>query len=256
MSSAQPQDHLELSPETVPLRTGPPTKEELLVYYPGRFTWRQLKTFVNSGDLGLLKRDRKLQKRYDDWSVGIAQEYGSMVKYLLNYRLRWGQPDTLSLLKSEVVEQLQLDSGTPTPYFSVSARPEDFCIIQNDWPYSTPSDVEHTVIWTKVPIYHSDLVHKTIEDRVAQDGLCGFTGLSSPPPSPSELPSCISTLSEWAEEADLVKRAGSAVAEFVEKRWKDDVWETAWFVNPPRLQSIPHLAHFHVFARKHGKHGV
>jgi hypothetical protein len=38
-----------LSPKDVPLRTGPPTKEELRVYYPPKFTWAQLKTFVNSG---------------------------------------------------------------------------------------------------------------------------------------------------------------------------------------------------------------
>jgi hypothetical protein len=31
-------------------------------------------------DLGLLKRDRNLQKRYDDWSAGIAKEYGSIGK--------------------------------------------------------------------------------------------------------------------------------------------------------------------------------
>ena len=38
-----------LRPEDVPLRTGPPTKEELIVHYPAKFTWSQLKTFVNSG---------------------------------------------------------------------------------------------------------------------------------------------------------------------------------------------------------------
>jgi hypothetical protein len=38
-----------LSPSNVPLRTGPPTREELLVYYPAMFTWKQLKTFINSG---------------------------------------------------------------------------------------------------------------------------------------------------------------------------------------------------------------
>ena len=32
-----------------PLHTGPPTKGELLVHYPPKFTWHQLKTFVNSG---------------------------------------------------------------------------------------------------------------------------------------------------------------------------------------------------------------
>lgn len=51
-----------LSPKDVTLRTGPPTRQELLVYYPAKFTWTQLKTFVNSGysldclwtDFGLL----------------------------------------------------------------------------------------------------------------------------------------------------------------------------------------------------------
>ncbi|KAG5634461.1 hypothetical protein H0H81_001870 [Sphagnurus paluster] len=62
----------------IPLRIGPPTREELLVYYPAKFTWIQLKTFVNSGDLGLLKRDRKLQERYDEWAIGIKEEYGTI----------------------------------------------------------------------------------------------------------------------------------------------------------------------------------
>jgi len=40
---------LPLSKDSVPLREGPPTKEELEVHYPPKFTWKQLKTFVNSG---------------------------------------------------------------------------------------------------------------------------------------------------------------------------------------------------------------
>ena len=32
-------------------RTGPPTREELLVHYPSKFTWTQLKIFVNSGSV-------------------------------------------------------------------------------------------------------------------------------------------------------------------------------------------------------------
>jgi hypothetical protein len=41
-----------LSSHTVLLGEGIPTKEELLVYYPAKFTWKQLKTFVNSGYSG------------------------------------------------------------------------------------------------------------------------------------------------------------------------------------------------------------
>ena len=39
----------EPTPETVSVGTGPPTREELLVHYPAKFTWKQLKVFVNSG---------------------------------------------------------------------------------------------------------------------------------------------------------------------------------------------------------------
>jgi hypothetical protein len=71
-------DRDELPTNLVPLGTGLPTREELLVHYPAKFTWHQLKTFVNSGDLGLLKRDRALQKRYNVWAVGIKEKYGSI----------------------------------------------------------------------------------------------------------------------------------------------------------------------------------
>ena len=38
-----------LTPSNVPLGAGPPTKEELLVHYPAKFTWHELKTFINAG---------------------------------------------------------------------------------------------------------------------------------------------------------------------------------------------------------------
>ncbi|KAF8882026.1 hypothetical protein CPB84DRAFT_1791182 [Gymnopilus junonius] len=258
-----------LNAETVPLCTGPPTREELLVHYPAKFTWQQLKTFVNSGsDLGLLKRDRALQRRYDDWAVGIKEQYGSVVNYLTNYRLRWGQPDTLSLLKSTLIDNNYDDINSsdsngvppnqPPPYFCWETPKE------NDWPYSVPPEVEHTLIWTKVPIYHPDLVDESIKVRIDQDGLWGFTGTDTPPPSPSNLPVCLPALAEWCVTQDkmiasapptekervLIEKAGSEVHRYVRNRWDEKVWETAWFVNPPRLQSVPKLAHIHVFARK------
>lgn len=134
------------------------------------------------------------------------------------------------------------------------------------------------VIWSRVPIFHPDIVPDAIAARIEQDGLWGFTGSTPPPPSSSTLHEQLSALAEWgvteekmirsprcsiAEQA-LIKRAGWEVNEFVKRRWNEDVWETAWFVNPvvsllqsfhsvliQRLQqSVPGLAHFHVFARQ------
>lgn len=127
-----------------------------------------------------------------------------------------------------------------------------------------PPEIEHTLIWTRLPIYHDEIVASSIAARVGQDGLCGFTGNTSPPPSPSTLPSCLPALSEWGvtadkmitsqkateEEAMLIRRAGQEIHEFVRNRWDESRWETAWFVNPPRLQSVPGLSHVHVFARQ------
>lgn len=38
----------------------------------------QVDTSFPSSDLGLLKRDQKLQQRYDVWIMGIKEKYGSV----------------------------------------------------------------------------------------------------------------------------------------------------------------------------------
>lgn len=163
---------------------------------------------------------------------------------------------------------------------------------------AVPPEVEHTLVWTRLPIFHPDLVAERVSARIAQDGIWGFTGETSPPPSPSTLPLSLPSLAEWGvtmsslvrsskgteEEEEMVRQAGREVDAFVRNRWPEQEWETAWFVNPPvgvllcgagyttqllprwnllavdptclsafalqRLQSVPGLAHFHVFARR------
>ncbi|KAI9508878.1 hypothetical protein F5148DRAFT_832520 [Russula earlei] len=272
------------SSHTVPLAEGIPTKDELLVYYPAKFTWRQIKTFVNSGDLGLLKRDLKLQHRYDRWLEEIKTKYGSNANYLITYRLQWGRADTLAKLPSHLFPLVVtaensdtgsgkvtvLPSGLPPippgtkPYFTADIPLQLVSIITNDWPYSVPSYIEHYVIWSVLPILPPDLP-SIIGTRLLQDGLWGFAGYTadSPPPSPSQLPSCLPALSDWriteaslirsprgtVEEETAVREAGLEVHKFVIATWRERQWETAWFANPPRLQSVPDLAHIHVFAR-------
>ncbi len=79
----------------------------------------------------------------------------STVNYLLNFRLQWGKPDTLSLLTSALDDMdlarnhtNPLDADTVVakdlpplpedapPYFTADIPPEYISIIQNDWPYS------------------------------------------------------------------------------------------------------------------------
>ena len=127
---------------------------------------------VVSRDLGLLKRDKKFQQRYDHWIKGIKAEYGStgirfmsvlllhfsssVGNYLIKYRLQWGKADTLSKLPSRLsipvvtVEKDDvghgmiplLPSGLPPippdtkPYFTANIPLQLVSIIMNDWPYS------------------------------------------------------------------------------------------------------------------------
>lgn len=37
------------SDSALPIGTGPPTREEIRVHYPPKFTWEQLKLFINAG---------------------------------------------------------------------------------------------------------------------------------------------------------------------------------------------------------------
>lgn len=62
-------DRLPVGP---PLGTGPPTKAELLAYYPAKCTWQELKAVVSAGDLRLLKRDPNLNRRYAAFFRGLA----------------------------------------------------------------------------------------------------------------------------------------------------------------------------------------
>ena len=106
-----------------------------------------------------------LQLRYSDWSKEIKKRWGTigsyflalalyMLKpfdpkenYLLKYRLRWGQPDRLSVLKpykGSIDEILIIDDSDSLPipavdYFGADTPPHLVSIIVNDWPYSGTS---------------------------------------------------------------------------------------------------------------------
>lgn len=91
-----------------------------------------------------------------DQSSLTATRARAPVNYLLNYRLQWGQPDTLSVLRSSLDERPaqkatngttpSLDPKTPGKlpplpadaprYFRADIPPELLSITMNDWPYS------------------------------------------------------------------------------------------------------------------------
>jgi len=138
-----------------------------------------------------------------------------------------------------------IPADCPT-HFTADTPQELISIIQNDWPYSVPIDIEHSIIWTRLPIIDFSQVPSQFASRIHQDGLWGFTGSSSPPPSPSTLSSCLPALADWditmdkltrspkgtPKEDKMIQEVGKEVDRFVRNRWIESQWETAWFINP------------------------
>lgn len=113
--------------------------------------------------------------------------------------------------------------------------------------HAVPPEIEHSLVWTKLAIMHPSLIDPSIAARVDQDGLWGFTGETSPPPSPSAVADSLPALAEWgvtmeklirsprpsADEQVHLARACGEVDTYIRRRWEEAEWETAWFVNPP-----------------------
>lgn len=81
---------------------------------------------------------------------------------------------------------------------------------------------------------------------VSHAGLSGFTNL--PASYAASLPpdSRVPTSAEEAKDT-----CAQEIARFVEDRWKpDEGFMTAYFVNPPALQSVRGLSHFHVLVKR------
>ena len=74
----------------------------------------------------------------------LALKFHLKENYLLKYRLRWGQPDRLSMLKPyrgsvgeiPIIEDPHLLPIPAVDYFRADTPPHLISIIVNDWPYS------------------------------------------------------------------------------------------------------------------------
>jgi hypothetical protein len=160
--------------------TGLPTEEELAALYPPLYTWDDLRTFINVGDLALLKRNKRLYERFDsqlfaetaadeqltdtsfglkalrsntDQCVRIQNQSNRMqltkiiANYVQSYRIQWGMPDKLSLLRSDPASPLVAKLVTPAndnikrDWFTADISPNMICIMKNDWPLPRDYDL-------------------------------------------------------------------------------------------------------------------
>jgi len=82
-----------------------------------------------------------------------------------------------------------------------------------------PLGVTHFIIWSRLPFVHEEITPYKVKDRVAHDGMWGFTGgITQSKADDKDMP--------------LIRQASKEIQMFVRKVWPEDRWETAWFMNP------------------------
>ncbi|GAA5912658.1 uncharacterized protein JCM6883_005343 [Sporobolomyces salmoneus] len=267
-------------------------------------TWSSLCEIIDSCRLGELTRHPALEKVYaEEFNPLIRSEFGSVEKYLksrLNFSPTTSKTTgnewwTCPLRASDEKAREGRENGEEMGGDGSQAR-----VRVNDWGYSIPSDIQHFVVWVNRPLFHPALCEPAPPDDedndgndgsyertkrrkerrkmtwefVQENGLSGLTGIepSRTRSRPrSDEANGASTLSPDEEEkvnnTQTLRGPGREIEKFVRNRWRvEEGFQTAWFANPPRLQSVPGLAHFHVlvrtrpdsnvYARGEGKEGM
>lgn len=162
---------------------------------------------VGANDLSAFKRYPSQLRRYLSWSHEVKAAYGSIPNFVCEERLHW--------VPSRVHRNNKgtgLEPRNHTPF----AHGDDYKILRNDWPYATPSDISHLVIWLK-------------------------TSIAASKPDGHLLPE------GRAQIEAFVQRTFAKPLEAI--YGKDGGDRVLWFKNWSALQSVGALEHFHCFVR-------
>ncbi|KAK5079262.1 hypothetical protein LTR64_002316 [Lithohypha guttulata] len=103
-------------------------------------TWEELKQIVAENKLEVLRRWPSDLKRYIRWSAATKEEYGSIMAYVMQKRLKW-----LPSANSTPETGLSFDYKDPVPFKDSS----DWQILPNDWPYGLDKGISHLIVWLK-----------------------------------------------------------------------------------------------------------
>lgn len=93
-------------------------------------TWSEVKEIVASHRLDAFQRVPSNLRRYLCYIHHLRQTYGSVLNFMLMYRLGWNEPVT--------------PRGTK-PFQDAS----DVKVLLNDWPYGVDKRIVHLVVWSK-----------------------------------------------------------------------------------------------------------
>lgn len=227
------------------------------------FTWSDLTRIVSTGSLQSLSRHPDDLSEYFAWMDSVKASYGSVTAFLLSERFTASKLlESASSSRAQGCHSTTSGSeGSGEVCFRRGFKAGVECqILRNDWPYSIPRDATHHVVWSYLPILHPSLTSGSPLSQLAwsiisRRGLCGTLHPSRDLTVPTleqhavHLPELNLTRLDKEDRMVLeetLRKACGEVVEFVRREWDTARIEVAFFANPPSLQSVPNLAHFHV----------
>lgn len=209
------------------------------------FTWDDLVQVIAINGLHILGRHLHEEERYAAWAKEIRcrPEYkGSIEQFVLKEKLHWTE--------QEVEDGMSGKLGI----FRSNLGANLVKVAKNDWPYSIPQNVEHWVVWVRVPLVKflrppADEPLETLDNKTSKernriiqqdlkDGLSGgVAGLRVQ--NGTKNAAAWQQLSNTREiQSDEVRQLAAEIHNYVVQHWPENKFETLYFLNPPRLQSV------------------
>lgn len=107
--------------------------------------WSVIKNFVNQGDLHHFTRDQDIQRTYDLFKKDTSRDYGRGFEDLLLIRIfKFNAITSTADGKKYAIDQGDSLRGP--------------ILVQNDFPYSLPSNVKHYVVWAQFTLTEEDVL--------------------------------------------------------------------------------------------------
>lgn len=177
---------------------------------------------VKDCDLSAFNRVPLLEDIYSSLFLpAVKREYGSTEAFLYK-RLGWSPEDVHEARKT----------GRP---FTRDIESSYHRVVRNDWPYGVPREYEHWLVWTLLPLVDWSKAAPFVSERGISGRVCPHSQDASTTINAEDNPS-----EPVCEE----------IVAFVKQQWPD-ASEIFWIVNPVALQTVPGLAHAHVFVRRY-----
>ncbi|OJK01232.1 hypothetical protein ASPACDRAFT_41498 [Aspergillus aculeatus ATCC 16872] len=101
--------------------------------------WNLVTELVRTNRIDRFQRLPSDLRRYLEYKARIVAEHGSIMRFVVKERLRWGKA-------------CRVICGPR------GGRLKDLRILYNDWPYGLEPDIVHLVVWTKFPLEDDPVV--------------------------------------------------------------------------------------------------